>query len=60
MNESERPAAESNEALKSSETDDQPIDAATLLRGRRRVLIEHDGETYQLLLTRNNKLMLQK
>jgi len=38
----------------------QPIVASELLQGRQQVLIEHDGEFYRLVLTRNNKLLLQK
>ena len=34
--------------------------SAELLRGARRLLIEHDGETYTLHLTRQNKLLLTK
>ncbi|MCH2209987.1 MAG: hemin uptake protein HemP [Fuerstiella sp.] len=37
-----------------------PIDSSTLLQGQRQVLIEHDGEIYRLVVTRNNKLLLQK
>ncbi len=38
----------------------QPIAAATLFQGQQQVLIEHEGEIYRLVLTRNNKLLLQK
>jgi hemin uptake protein HemP len=31
-----------------------------LLRGRRELQIVHDGSIYRLLLTRDNKLILQK
>jgi hemin uptake protein HemP len=34
--------------------------AADLLRGRREVVIEHDGVRYRLRLTRRNRLILQK
>ena len=37
-----------------------PISASTLFQGRQQVLIEHEGEIYRLMLTRNNKLLLQK
>ena len=43
-----------------SDAEDIIIEAATLLQGRQQVLIRHDGEAYRLVLTRNNKLMLQK
>ncbi|MGF1659482.1 MAG: hemin uptake protein HemP [Rubrimonas sp.] len=36
------------------------IDSAALLKGARRLLIEHDGEVYTLHLTRQNKLLLTK
>ena len=43
-----------------SDAEEIPIEAATLLQGRQQVLIRHDGEVYRLVLTRNNKLLLQK
>lgn len=36
------------------------ISSNDLLQGNREVLIEHAGERYRLLLTRNGKLLLQK
>jgi hemin uptake protein HemP len=36
------------------------VSAATLLRDRRELVIEHDGERYRLSLTRNGKLILTK
>ena len=44
---------------------DQPqptpvLKSTELLRDRRVVLIEHAGEVYRLLVTKNDKLMLQK
>jgi len=36
------------------------INSSDLLQGNREVLIEHAGERYRLLLTRNGKLLLQK
>ncbi len=38
----------------------ESIDSSQILRGRREVRIGHAGETYRLLVTRNNKLILQK
>jgi hemin uptake protein HemP len=38
----------------------QPIAASTLFQGQQQALIEHEGEIYRLVLTRNNKLLLQK
>jgi len=38
----------------------QVISAATLLRDRRELVIEHGGERYRLSLTRNGKLILTK
>jgi hemin uptake protein HemP len=34
--------------------------AATLLGGRRELLIEHAGQLYRLQITRNNRLILTK
>ena len=39
---------------------DGAIDSRSLFQGRREVLIQHEGETYRLLETRNGKLILQK
>jgi hemin uptake protein HemP len=41
---------------------DQPraVTSADLLQGGRKLLILHDGETYTLQLTRQNKLLLTK
>jgi len=36
------------------------VSAASLLRDRRELVIEHDGERYRLSLTRNGKLILTK
>ncbi len=36
------------------------VDSATLLNGARILLIHHEGETYTLRLTRQNKLLLTK
>lgn len=36
------------------------IPAEQLFDGRREILIEHEGETYRLRITRRNKLILQK
>jgi hemin uptake protein HemP len=36
------------------------IESAELFQGGRMVEIVHAGETYRLLLTRNNRLILQK
>jgi len=38
----------------------QRVRSDSLLRGGRRVIIEHAGATYTLLLTRNDKLILTK
>jgi hemin uptake protein HemP len=36
------------------------VESAELFQGARVVEISHAGETYRLLLTRNNRLILQK
>lgn len=38
----------------------QRIASTELLRGERRVIIEHGQESYTLILTRNDKLILTK
>ncbi|GIW81951.1 MAG: hypothetical protein KatS3mg105_3758 [Gemmatales bacterium] len=43
-------------------TKDQPpvLNAKELFRGTREVLIDHDGVTYRLRITKHNKLILQR
>ncbi|HUQ69934.1 MAG TPA: hemin uptake protein HemP [Planctomycetaceae bacterium] len=36
------------------------VNSAELLRGHRELLIQHDGETYRLRLTKTGKLILNK
>lgn len=36
------------------------IESAELFAGARTIEITHDGQTYRLLITKNNKLILQK
>ena len=36
------------------------IDSGKLLQGQNMLLIRHAGEDYRLILTRNNRLILQK
>ena len=36
------------------------ISSRELLRGRRELVIEHQGQEYRLILTRNDKLILNK
>lgn len=45
-----------------TETPAEPprFDSHELFQGSRVVVINHAGETYRLLLTRNNRLILQK
>ena len=40
--------------------DSPRYESHALFQGARVVVIEHAGETYRLLLTRNNRLILQK
>lgn len=49
-------------ASKSEETPPAPPSYASseLFQGARVVVINHAGEAYRLLVTRNNRLMLQK
>jgi hemin uptake protein HemP len=52
------PAASAASASQPSET--RSVQSAELFQGARVVEITHAGETYRLLLTRNNRLILQK
>lgn len=36
------------------------INSRELLRGQRELVIEHQGQEYRLILTRNDKLILNK
>lgn len=36
------------------------LEAKSLLQGERQVVIRHSGEEYRLIVTRNNRLILQK
>ncbi|MCO6042909.1 hemin uptake protein HemP [Aeoliella sp. ICT_H6.2] len=36
------------------------IESAALLQGAREIVIEHAGQCYRLLVTKNDKLILQK
>jgi hemin uptake protein HemP len=38
----------------------QTLTSAELMRGRREIIIEHQGERYRLQQTRNGKLILTK
>lgn len=53
------------EATTESRADASPpepprYESQELFRGSKIVVIQHAGETYRLLLTRNNRLILQK
>ena len=59
MNEPEKQAANANpngDAASNVRT----IPSEVLLQGDRQVVILHHGEPYRLLVTRNDKLLLQK
>ncbi|MEY6433782.1 hemin uptake protein HemP [Thioalkalicoccus limnaeus] len=43
-----------------SRPEPQRVRSDTLLQGGRRLIIEHGGASYTLLLTRNDKLILTK
>ncbi|MEM9657106.1 MAG: hemin uptake protein HemP [Planctomycetota bacterium] len=36
------------------------VDSTDLLRGAKLIIIRHNGEEYRLLVTKNDKLILQK
>ncbi|MFK7817523.1 MAG: hemin uptake protein HemP [Planctomycetaceae bacterium] len=48
------------EHTKTSDDEPRTLRSEDLLQGSNRVNIQHDGVTYTLLLTRNNRLILQK
>uniref|UniRef100_A0A7C2K015 Hemin uptake protein HemP n=1 Tax=Schlesneria paludicola TaxID=360056 RepID=A0A7C2K015_9PLAN len=56
--------AAENPAESSSAAPEHPaprsFDSAELLQGHREVLIQHEGETYRLRLTKTGKLILNK
>lgn len=56
------PGKQSTERASSGEkpTAIRSIHSEELLQGERQVVILHHGETYRLLVTRNDKLLLQK
>jgi hemin uptake protein HemP len=39
---------------------DGPVDSATLMKGRRELIIRHGADTYRLRITASNKLILTK
>ncbi|TWT61982.1 hemin uptake protein HemP [Rubinisphaera italica] len=43
-----------------SSTENDRISFSELSRGKREVLLEHEGQLYRLRLTRNGKLILNK
>jgi hemin uptake protein HemP len=56
------PPAPATPAPQSQSQSPEPrsVESAELFQGARVVEISHAGETYRLLLTRNNRLILQK
>ena len=49
-----------SESAKSHEDTDLVLESTSLFQGRRLIVINHNGEKYRLLETRNGKLILQK
>lgn len=41
-------------------TTDGAVDSATLMKGRRELIIRHGADTYRLRITASNKLILTK
>jgi hemin uptake protein HemP len=39
---------------------DGPVDSATVMKGRRELIIRHGAHTYRLRITASNKLILTK
>lgn len=60
MNEPEEDASEAGHARGETPTAVRTIPSEDLLCGERQVVILHHGEAYRLLVTRNDKLLLQK
>jgi hemin uptake protein HemP len=62
MSEADKPERQEDEPKKAGITSSQvpTVRAGELLQGGREVRIVHNGEVYRLLVTRNNKLILQK
>ena len=52
------PVDPSNERKETQEP--RTIQSTELFAGQKVVVIEHDGTAYRLLITRNNRLILQK
>lgn len=48
------------DAIAPASTEPRSVESTELFQGARVVEITHAGETYRLLLTRNNRLILQK
>jgi hemin uptake protein HemP len=59
MNEPENQAQNPSQAS-SPPASIRSVPSEDLLKGERQVLILHNGEAYRLLVTRNDKLLLQK
>ncbi|MEX2170629.1 MAG: hemin uptake protein HemP [Pirellulales bacterium] len=60
MNEPEKDASDAGHAHGETPAAIRVIPSEDLLRGERQVVILHHGEAYRLLVTRNDKLLLQK
>ena len=60
MNESEKDAPQVGRGAGEGSATVRTIPSEDLLRGERQVVILHHGEAYRLLVTRNDKLLLQK
>ncbi len=61
MNDTQKPAPEDSQENSLNEAEAvRLIRSEELLAGAQEVLIEHDGQTYRLRLTRSGKLILHK
>ena len=54
------PKKQAEAALVPSKSAPHAMDAADVLQGNKQVVIRHAGEEYRLIVTRNNRLILQK
>lgn len=60
MSERDEGADERQPGDVSPRPDELVVSSADLFKGRREIVIEHDGEHYRLRITRKNRLVLVK
>ncbi len=60
MNATARPEPNQPENVGTTSASPRILTSAEILQGEKRVIITHGDEVYRLLVTRNDKLILQK